>query len=127
MAVRLRALLLLPIIACTSHDSIDAGTPAPDASANDATSFGFGDVGAYDALGPVPPDALPPPQVDCTDAGMCPLPHSVCVNGDWLEYFDNGVCDDGGCNFEVKMTNCGVNNCLDAGCYVPHSTAPVTH
>jgi hypothetical protein len=117
------------LIACTSHDVTDAGVVVPDATSNDATGFcAFCEAGPYEAAIPNLPDALPPPEVDCDDAGMCPLPHSVCVNADWLEYFDNGVCDDdGGCSFEVKMTNCGTDNCVDAGCYQPHITAPPTH
>jgi len=96
----------------------DAGSPLPDVtSSDDAASCPFCEVdaGFYDAPSPALPDALPPPQVDCTDAGMCPLPHSVCVDNQWLEYFDNGVCEDGGCSFDVKMKSCS-GYCWDGGC-----------
>ena len=124
--MRLRALLMFPLVACTSHDlPAEAGTSA-DASANDATLCAFCSDAAYvyDAPGPTPPDAFPPPQVDCSDGGACPLPRSVCVDDQWLEYFDNGLCEDGGCSFDVKMTMCGQGLCFDGGCQLPHLTAP---
>lgn len=59
--------------------------------------------------GPVP-DGFPfdppvPPTFPCLDAGpdasACPLPRSVC-QGDWLEYFDDGKCVDGKCQFTCR-------------------------
>jgi hypothetical protein len=87
--------------------------------------FGFGDgsIPPYEAAVPVPPDALPPPNVACDDAGACTLPSSVCANAQWLEYFDDGVCVDAGCAYQVKMNLC-VYGCFDGGCIIEHSTVP---
>ena len=90
----------------------------------DATTCPFCGVDApYEAAAPIPPDALPPPEIACDDAGACALPSSVCATANWLEYFDDGVCVDGGCVFQVKMNPCAYG-CVDGGCVIEHSTVP---
>lgn len=116
-------------VGCNVAHEFDAG--APDDATTSADSL-FGDCPfctdatySYDAPQPVPPDALPPPDEPCDDAGACALPHSECVTSSWLEYFDNGTCVDGGCTFDVKMMACPYG-CWDGGGCVTHppSTDP---
>jgi hypothetical protein len=130
MVGRSRALLVVILFACDSHETtFEAGAPDPDATTSDASSscpFCFD--ASYDVSAPTPPDALPPPEVDCVldagpDATICPLPHSICADTQWLEYFDNGFCDDGGCLFDSKLLLCGLG-CYEGGCVVQHSTDP---
>jgi hypothetical protein len=132
--VRARLYLLVFVCGCDAADFAEAGV---DAASSDGTladvGSTFGD-GYYEVSQPGPPPPLPPPHVDCIDGGdagmTCPLPGSVCATGQWLEYFDNGVCVDGGCQFDTQMhqcvsTNGGFSYCSDGGCvYIGPTAAP---
>jgi len=112
----------------------DPSTPQSDldgATADDAGSeqAAFSFDASWAPPQPQPPDAIAPPLVDCSDAGdagdagACPLPKSFCLDSSWLEYFDNGVCVDGGCQYEVHLYSC---SCFNDGCYTGGGlTAPV--
>ena len=114
----LLAIAALALGACDAREVADAG--APDAAEDAAEDAGcaFCDAGPVQ---PGPPDALPPPQVACDDAGACPLPPSICADPQYLEYFDNGTCVDGGCEYDVALTSCPYG-CVDGGCYGPQLT-----
>ncbi len=107
---------------CNGRDTVTLA----DATVIDdgGSPFNFGDGGASpDVAGPTPPEALAPPAVDCDDAGACALLPSFCVDTRWLEYFDNGVCVDGGCQFKAQLHECN-DECVDGGCVAPQLTAP---
>jgi hypothetical protein len=112
------------MVGCNGAHPFDAGAP-DDATAADAFyDCPFCTDATYDVPQLGPPDALPPPDEPCDDAGACALPRSICANGEWLEYFDNGTCVDGGCTFDAKMVQCGWG-CWDGGCGSrPPSTDP---
>lgn len=121
-ALEVAIAIAIASLGCNGRDTVTLA----DATvvADDASPFNFSDAWATpDVLGPTPPDALAPPAVDCDDAGACALPPSVCVDTRWLEYFDNGVCADGGCQFNVEWHYCD-DHCADGGCAFYHSTLP---
>lgn len=125
MARRSRLLIAAAIIGCNGA-AIVPGIDAGSIDASDDSTFAFGDA-AYkpEVSYPGPPDALPAPQFDCLDAGdaaaTCPLPSSTCASNDWLEYFDDGVCVDGGCQFTAHLHQCGYF-CSEGGCEGPSLT-----
>ncbi len=117
MVGRCRAVLAaFALCACTTHEITDAGpTPDPDATTETSSPCAFCIDATYDVPAPTP---LPPPEVACVlDAGdggvECPLLGSFCLNANTLEYFDNGVCVDGGCQFDALLHPCV---CQDGGC-----------
>ena len=120
-------MLLAGLVACNTGDVQGGGADAtePDDSSSDVASFSFGDAPYVYDVTPGYPEPLPPPSVSCVDAGdagsVCPLPRSICDQS-LLEYFDNGVCVDGGCRFDSHLTSCGGStSCVDGGCvgFVP--------
>ena len=127
MTTRLLA-LALALAACNDT------TPLPDGG-NDAASTGTDaggftiDAPNYDAPQPPPPPvpdaAAPPPEACVQDGGpACPLPPSVCADTNYLEYFENGVCVDGGCQFDSKLFLCTAG-CVHGACQNGGFTAPV--
>jgi len=100
--------------------------PAEDSCVGPFCNFNFADAASSGDGSYATPDALPAPPVDCVlDAGdggaVCPLPVSFCIDQTWLEYFDDGVCVDGGCEFQAHLRGCDI--CEDAGC-INQETAP---
>src|SRR5450755_2571633 len=125
MARRSRLLIAAAIVGCNGA-VIAPGIDASSTDATDDSTLWFGDVASKpDVSYPGPPDALPPPQFDCGDAGdaaaTCPLPPSFCIDGTWLEYFDDGVCVDGGCQFTAHTHQCYLV-CFEGGCEGPSLT-----
>lgn len=93
----------------------------------------------FDASLPPPPHVTPPvvacalPDAGCDDAqcdaaglaayNTCTLPPSVCADGHWAAYFDNGVCVQGTCELVTKYHYCD-QGCANGACISNHSTAP---
>lgn len=124
-----RGAMLVLLGACSTRELTPVDAGASDASDDTTTSCPFCTDSSYvyDVVTPLP-DAIPPPQVACVadagDAGAsCPLPRSICVDGQWLEYFDNGTCVDSGCTFDVAFHTCSYG-CWDGGCVPFSGTAP---
>lgn len=128
--MRTRALVIVLTVGCDNSSPVfDPDATTSDAGSEATCGFCF-DGGALDVQQPTPPDAIAPPPVACVlDAGdggiECPLPRSICANNLWLEYFDNGVCADGGCSFDEAFKYCGYG-CFDGGCIPYQGTAPTT-
>lgn len=92
----------------------------------------------FDASLP-PPPLVTPPVVACTmpdagcdaawcDAGYmpastCALPPSVCADGHWAAYFDDGVCVSGTCQLVTKYHYCD-QGCMYGACISNRPTAP---
>lgn len=123
--VRRRIFLVALACAC-DHASFSNTDPPVDAGDEDAC-WGFVCADALVVTDPdaslQPPDAIAPPSVPCDDAGACMPPPSICATAQWLEYFDNGACNDGGCAFDVAFHLCDFG-CWDGGCVPYHGTAP---
>lgn len=120
--------LLLTIAACgtsTADDPLHVDAE-PDAAPDDAAIVFLTNIDGATVPDTSTPDPLPPPTFDCLDAGpdasTCPLPHSLC-EGEWLEYFDNGKCVGGKCQFTAALKQCYFG-CFEAGCGHFHGTAP---
>lgn len=125
----LLALGAIFVLGCSEPHSLPADGATEDATIDDAAACPFCfDAGAFEAAAQVPPDALPPPAIACDeDAGEagaeCPLPPSICVDPQWMEYFDNGRCEDAGCAYDALLHDC-VYGCVDGGCSPGNFTAP---
>ena len=101
---------------------------AKDATTKLDAAASFGDVNVTLDAGPLVPEAAAPPLVTCVDAGdsstTCPLPPSTCLDGEWLEYFDNGICVDGTCRYDAVVMQCSYG-CSGSGCVVRLTTPNV--
>jgi hypothetical protein len=128
-----RALVMVAVVGCDNPSPM-LGPDATTAEAGDDASCLFcfdGDLPDGQQPPPTPPDAIAPPPVACVlDAGdggaECPLPRSICADPKWLEYFDDGVCVDGGCTFQEAFQYCGPDGCFDGGCILTVTTPPPT-
>ena len=117
------ALYCIALAGCSTSPKTLPAPPEDATTQEDAASCPFCNVeaSAYDVAQPQPPDAIAPPPVACDDAGTCALPPSICADPQWLEYFDNGTCEDGGCAFDVQFHFCDWG-CYDGGCGAYHGT-----
>ncbi len=130
MARRSRLLIAATIIGCNGA-AIVPGIDASSTDASDESQLSFDDGAYHPDVSYISgqPDALPPPQFDCLDAGSvaarCPPPPSICASSGWLEYFDDGVCVDGGCQFAAHVYECAYV-CYEGGCGggPSHTNAP---
>lgn len=127
-------LAVLLCFGCDSPSVPSAEVPesSTDALEEQSTDL-IGDGAFHPPVGPSssdPPDAVAPPTFPCADAGpdasACAPPPAVCVDDEWLEYFDNGKCVDGMCSFTPKLHWCYFRpgSCVDGVCHFPGVTAP---
>ncbi len=123
MSRRSRVVVALTYVAlgCGGREIADAGTLLDATATDDVAAQGFDAASSSTDGALAPPDAVPPPTITCSDedAGSCALPQSVCIDGQWLEYFDDGTCVDGGCHYDIVFYECA---CGDAGCIHPPTT-----
>ena len=92
-----------PVIACTPPSDAGACADGGDPFATDAAAC---DAGAAQYV-----------------ADPCALPPSVCADGRWAAYFDNGTCGaDGKCQLVTKYHYCDTG-CLNGDCIFNGPTA----
>ena len=119
------------LIACGTRRSIVEPVDPERDAAQDPPSFEPFDGSVPDSTwtGPMPPDGGDPPIVACGedagDGGECPLPESVCDGPDWLVYYSNGTCTDGGtCRWDKQFMLCpSSSGCVNGACHYM-GTAP---
>ncbi len=91
--------------------AVDAPEDASDAFAPDTSVLLGPDAAAYP----------PAPKTCDADGGnkVCPNPPSVCANSDWLVYYENGRCVDGGCVWDTLWLQCQIHDCKQGYCSQP--------
>jgi hypothetical protein len=64
-----------------------------------------------------PPDEYGADSSDDSEAStpVCLLPHSFCLDENWLVYFEGGQCVDGTCRYTQRVLNCQ-GSCNGVGC-----------
>lgn len=132
----LAALLLAAPAACTAKapsPGVTYESYAPDlAAASAAADLARGprDFAVYtrDLTESPPQKHVEPPRWPCgTDAAFpetsrdtCDLPPSVCADGRWIQYYVNGRCVNGWCQWDVRFLDCSPNGewmgCENGGC-----------
>jgi hypothetical protein len=104
----------------------DGGRCAPPGDAGVRGAITSDDAGTWavfsPCMAPVAP-APPPPSVSCdaADAALCMPPPSVCADGSWLVYYDQGECIAGQCAWQERYARCEYG-CGSGACSYPAIT-----